>query len=99
MAHALTRTTLGKYFSEGSRLLWAEFIKSGLKNFRDAEREWDLGAGTLNRLLYGERGAGRTISVKLRDRLGIPIESWSTKPSRDFKVPHAPSKPKKTEAA
>lgn len=86
MADERRRTTLGSATSAAIPLLWALL----------AERDWTHAklaheihedSGNVSRLLYGDRKASRTTSLKLRD-LGVAIELWDKPLPDGWMLPH-----------
>lgn len=80
------RTKLGKDFSEGARQLWIELEKRGLDS---ASLALKLGVsrGAIWRMLVGDRSAGIDLAVAIEKELGIPVATWTRKPSRPFVLP------------
>lgn len=69
-------------------MLWAEIRRRGLKHAHVA-RELDEDAGKMAKILYGDRKPGRSLSLKLRNAFGTPIEAWDEPISGDW-LPHGP---------
>lgn len=69
-------------------MLWAEIRRRSLTHAAFA-RELGEDPGKVAKLLYGERKPGRTLSKKLLDRFGTPIEAWDEPIPGDWR-PHGP---------
>jgi plasmid maintenance system antidote protein VapI len=80
---------LGEHFSEGSRLLWAVLAEN--KGLLSEEIRTAIGAGkgTVTRLLYGDRRAGRDLAATIEKVYGIPAASWGQNPKEPFELPGA----------
>ena len=81
------RSTPGKKFNEGARLMWLALARGewSVQSLADATR---AAKATVYRVLYGDRVANRTLAIALRDLIGIPVEAWDTVIS-DFEIPVA----------
>ncbi len=82
-----TRTSLGKRFSEGARLLWVAKTERGWSQ-GEVRRAIGAKAGVVPRWLYGDTKPSWDWAVRLRDTLGIPLEAW-TVPSTVVFIPPA----------
>ena len=85
---ALLRTRLGPHFSEASRLLWLALEREGLSQ-TEGEAALELSSGQVNRLLYGDRRAGRGVAQRAFIRFGVPIGAWDQPPAKRFNLPAA----------
>lgn len=48
-----------------------------------------MGTGVVDGWLYGDGAPGRESSAQLEQLLGVPVSTWSTKPSEGFTLPAA----------
>lgn len=80
------RTRLGSATSAAIPLLWQMLATQGSQ--AKLATHLDEDSGNVSRLLYGDRKAGRALSVKLL-ALGVPIESWDEPLPEGWTVPHA----------
>jgi hypothetical protein len=87
------RSGLGTASSAALPVLWAEMDRRG---WGDAQLAHELGEGTgkISRLLYGDRGPGRTLAAKLFARLGIGLDLWD-QPCPVKVRPHDRRRPKR----
>lgn len=86
MAVHLSRPKQGKYFSEGSRLLWAAIQRKG---WRQSELAEHLGttSGQVNNWLYGGRGVSMRWAMTIRSKLRIPLTAWGVVVTKPFVFP------------
>lgn len=61
--------------NDGARLLAAELDRREVSQGQ-AERDLDVSAGVVSRLLSGDRLPGRTLGLRIRDTYGVPLEAW-----------------------
>lgn len=73
MAFSSRRTRLGRYFSEGSQLL-----RAAIDGSSQNEAARSLGATTamLTKWAFGDGRPSLDWAIKLRDKLGIPVDAW-----------------------
>jgi hypothetical protein len=69
-------------------MLWAEIRRRSLSHAAFS-RELGEDGGKMAKILYGDRKPGRSLSLKLRNQFGTPIEAWD-EPIRGNWLPHGP---------
>lgn len=84
------RQHLGASASAALPMLWAEIRRRDLTHAAFS-RELGEDAGKVAKILYGERKPGRSLSLKLRNAFGIPIEAWDQAIPGDWR-PHGPAR-------
>jgi transcriptional regulator with XRE-family HTH domain len=86
--HELTRTTLGRFFNEGARLLWLALEARGWSQ-ADLRRALGVPPGAHSRWLYGDRRPGRQMAQRIYTAVGIPVTAWDEAPTCPFELPAA----------
>lgn len=69
-------------------ILWAAAERHGWSHAEIARR-LDVDKAMVAKLMYGDRRAGRDLSVTCKKVLGVPIEAWSEEIPRGWRVPHS----------
>jgi hypothetical protein len=82
------RTELGPHFSEGARQVWLKMLERGWSLARTST-ETGAGSGTLHKLLYGDRGVGRPLSMAFEAKFGVEQRLWDVPPTEAFLPPAA----------
>jgi len=97
----LLRRDLGEKFSEGSRLLWLELERRGLRQSEAEALLGTFGQGRLNRILYGDRKPSLELASKVESIFAVPVAAWQSPPAARFTVPGArpvPARPRRSAA-
>ncbi len=82
------RKELGKFFSEGARLMWLAIEREGV-SMNQVGKDFGMHAGEIPRVLYGERKANGLVLENALARWGIPLAAWRQKPIEEFVPPAA----------
>lgn len=84
------RQTLGKFFTEGCRLLWEEVLASDSKEVLGLQRQLGMShPGQLHRIIYGDRKPGLPFMLLVKEKLGHEVEVWNMGPTKAFHLPAA----------
>ena len=82
----VSRPCVGKYFSEGARLLWLEMRKRELDQASLADL-LGTSSGQVNQWLYGGRGMSLRWALAIRQKVGIAESAWLASPQKPFTPP------------
>lgn len=80
----LSRTRLGKQFSEGARLLWGAIAPGTIS---EAAGRLVCTKGMVTHWLYGDSRPGATWAAKVQDIYGVPADTWGRDPTEAFTLP------------
>lgn len=86
MGRRLSRPTLGKYFSEGARLLWSAIDRLGWSQAELAEK-LETSSGQVSQWLYGGRRPSLPWALKIEKLVEIDVATWHQEPSVSFTPP------------
>jgi transcriptional regulator with XRE-family HTH domain len=96
MATRFSRPVIGKYFSEGARLLWVFMLRENLSQKDLATRvNAPTEDGQVNSWLYGRRRPGLGPALEIEATIGIPARAWLEAPAERFKVPGIAEAPRR----
>lgn len=82
----MARKTLGRFPTEGVRLLNLAMRERGLNQRRVSELT-GIDDGAVARICYGDRRVSLSYGIILRDKFEIPTDAWIQKPRGTITLP------------
>lgn len=82
----MSRTYVGKKFSEGTRLMW-QFKDEKKLTVRGLATLLGWNPGKVSRYLNGDGDPSVHTAVEIEEKLGIPCKAWTLEPTKEFVLP------------